>query len=209
MRQVDVLMVLRPINLNNSLIHAGYLSKAEQDSLVADLRKVAMAAPFQRFSTRFGKQIGVQMTSAGDYGWFSDQNGYRYVANQCHGAPWPEIPNALIHLWRNLTSADRDPQCCLINYYGEGVRMGLHQDNDEADFGYPVLSISLGDDALFRVGGSERHDPTQSVWLKSGDVVLLSGSSRLAYHGIDKTRFGSSSLLKKGGRLNVTLRVVD
>ena len=202
-------MDLRPINLNSSLIYPGFLDMDAQESLVEDLREVASIAPFQSFETRTGKQIGVKMTSAGRFGWISDRRGYRYEATQPSGANWPKIPQSLLKIWRGLTLADRDPECCLVNFYGENVRMGLHQDNDETDFSYPVVSLSLGDDALFRVGGLDRRDPTRSIWLKSGDVVLLTGESRLAYHGIDRLRFGSSSLLKQGGRINVTMRVVN
>ena len=95
----------------------------------------------------------------------------------------------------------------LINYYGECARMGMHQDRDETDTSWPVLSISLGDDALFRVGGLVRKGKTKSHWLQSGDVAMLSGNARLAYHGIDRIKFGTSTLLEKGGRINVTLRV--
>jgi alkylated DNA repair protein (DNA oxidative demethylase) len=104
---------------------------------------------------------------------------------------------------------DRKPDSCLINYYSGAAKMGLHQDRDEASFDWPVVSISLGDDALFRIGGMDRRDPTESFWLSSGDVVVLQGESRLAYHGVDRVRFGSSRLLEGGGRLNLTLRVVD
>ena len=87
--------------------------------------------------------------------------------------------------------------------------MGLHQDRDEADFSWPVMSISLGNDGLFRVGGLERGGKTESIWLHSGDVALLTGEARLLYHGIDRIRSGTSTLLKAGGRINLTLRVVD
>ena len=86
--------------------------------------------------------------------------------------------------------------------------MGMHQDRDEADFDQPVLSISLGDDALFRMGNRERGGSTQSTWLSSGDVIVMRGRARLTYHGVDRIRFGSSALLPKGGRINLTLRVV-
>jgi alkylated DNA repair protein (DNA oxidative demethylase) len=95
-----------------------------------------------------------------------------------------------------------------VNHYGEGARMGLHQDRDEGDFSWPVVSVSLGDEALFRMGGTERHEGTQSLWLSSGDVVVMGGPARLAWHGIDRIRHGSSRLLAKGGRINLTLRVV-
>ena len=93
--------------------------------------------------------------------------------------------------------------------YGEGAKMGLHQDRDEADFDMPVVSISLGDEALFRVGGVERGGPTRSIWLRSGDVAVMGGAARLVHHGIDRVRWGSSTLLPRGGRINLTLRVVD
>jgi alkylated DNA repair protein (DNA oxidative demethylase) len=87
--------------------------------------------------------------------------------------------------------------------------MGLHQDRDEGDFSWPVLSISLGDEALFRIGGTERGDRTESLCLRSGDVVLMGGAARLCFHGIDRVRHGSSRLLPQGGRINLTCRVVD
>ena len=151
--------------------------------------------------------MSVKMTSAGSCGWVSDRRGYRYAAQHPDGGTWPAIPDSILAIWHDLTGLDRAPDCCLINHYGEGARMGLHQDKDEADLSMPVVSISLGDDALFRVGGLNRTDPTQSVWLKSGDVAVLAGDARLAFHGIDRIRFKSSSLLPAGGRINITLRV--
>ena len=84
--------------------------------------------------------------------------------------------------------------------------MGLHQDRDETDFTAPALSISLGDTAIFRLGGVRRADPTRSVRLASGDVCVLQGDARLAYHGVDRVLEGSSNLIPGGGRLNLTLR---
>jgi alkylated DNA repair protein (DNA oxidative demethylase) len=101
------------------------------------------------------------------------------------------------------------PDCCLVNWYGPKARMGMHRDADEKDFRWPVLSISLGDSAVFRMGGEKRSDPTTSVVLASGDVVVFGGTARLAYHGIDRIRAGGSRLLPGGGRINLTLRVVD
>jgi alkylated DNA repair protein (DNA oxidative demethylase) len=112
-------------------------------------------------------------------------------------------------VWDAVSGVERAPDCCLINYYGEGARMGLHQDKDEADFRWPVVSISLGDEGLFRIGNQERGGKTESIWLRSGDVVVMGGDARLTYHGVDRIRFGSSTLLPDGGRINVTLRVVE
>lgn len=190
-------------------IHKGYLDGPAQASMLEDLRAVLRAAPLFQPETRWGKKMSVRMSAAGRYGWFSDRRGYRYEPRHPSGVEWPEIPQSILDIWRDLVSTERMPDCCLLNFYGEGTKMGLHQDRDEADFEWPVLSISLGDDGLFRMGGVERGGKTSSVWLNSGDVVLMGGEARLAHHGVDRIRFGSSALMPKGGRINLTLRVVD
>ena len=182
---------------------------AAQRALVADLRDVIAAAPMFSPQTPYGRPMSVRMTSAGKYGWYSDCRGYRYEPRHPGGGNWPPIPQSVLALWRDLVGPDRDPDCCLINFYGEDARMGMHQDRDEADFSWPVLSVSLGDDGLFRIGNRARGGKTESIWLQSGDVVVMGGKARLTYHGIDRIRFGSSSLLPKGGRINLTCRVVD
>ena len=189
-------------------IHKGHLNAAAQADLVSDIRAVAAAAPLFSPDTPYGKPMSVRMTSAGSVGWYSDRSGYRYAESHPNGAPWPAIPQAMLRLWHDLTGLERAPDCCLINFYGEGARMGMHQDKDEADFSWPVLSVSLGDAGLFRIGNTTRGGKTESVWLESGDVVVMGGAARLTYHGVDRIRFGSSSLLPKGGRINLTCRVV-
>lgn len=199
---------LAVVDLKGVRILPEHLDTAAQLSLIEDLRAVAAAAPFFRPVTRWGKDMSVRMTSAGRCGWVSDRRGYRYEAHHPSGVPWPPIPARVLALWREVTGLVREPDCCLVNYYDAGARMGLHQDRDEADFSWPVVSVSLGDDALFRVGGTERSEPTASHWLRSGDVAVLEGPARLAFHGIDRVRAGSSTLLDRGGRINLTLRVV-
>ncbi len=197
------------LNINGARILPGFLSRPEQESLVAELRELVRFAPFRRLMTPTGKQMSVRTTAAGQFGWVSDATGYRYEATQSDGSDWPPIPARLLDMWARLVPSASDPQSCLINYYGEGTKMGMHQDKDEADASQPVLSLSLGDEALFRVGGRERSDESASIWLRSGDVAVLDGNARMAYHGIEQIRFGSSRLLRDGGRLNLTLRVVN
>lgn len=190
------------------VVHAA-LDRERQATLLADLREVVRAAPFFTPVTPGGRKMSVRITSAGRLGWVSDAQGYRYENRHPSGVSWPPIPELALRLWREYSGVERLPDCCLVNYYGEGARMGMHQDRDEGDFSWPVLSISLGDDALFRVGGTVKGGPTRSVWLRSGDVVVLGGDARLAFHGVERLRFGSSDLLRDGGRINLTLRVVD
>ncbi len=189
-------------------IYKGYLAASAQAALVEDVRAVAAEAPMFSPQTPYGKPMSVRMTSAGAVGWYADKSGYRYAPTHPRGSPWPPIPAAVLTLWHDLTGLQRAPDCCLINYYGEGARMGMHQDRDEADFKWPVLSVSLGDSGLFRIGNQTRGGKTESLWLESGDVVVMGGDARLTYHGVDRIRFGSSSLLPNGGRINLTCRVV-
>jgi alkylated DNA repair protein (DNA oxidative demethylase) len=185
-----------------------YLDGAAQRQLIECLRPVLRAAPLFSPEVPGGGKMSVRMTSAGAFGWISDQDGYRYEDRHPSGRTWPEIPREILKIWSDVTGLEREPDCCLINYYGEGARMGLHQDKDEADFSFPVVSISLGDDGLLRIGNQSRGGKTDTVWLNSGDVVLMGGEARLTYHGVDRIRFKSSRLLPKGGRINLTLRVV-
>ena len=190
-------------------VFKGLINAMDQQAMVYDLRGVVSNAPMVSPITPGGRKMSVRMSAAGRYGWYTDASGYQYVDRQADGRPWPDIPSGVAAIWRELVSQQREADCCLINYYDKNAKMGLHQDNDEADFSWPVLSISLGDDALFRVGSFERGGKTESICLNSGDVVLMGGNARLAHHGIDRLKFGSSKLLSRGGRINLTLRAVD
>lgn len=196
------------LTLCGAAIHQGFLPAEAQRRLVEALRDVVRAAPFVQPVTPGGRRMSVRMTAAGRFGWVTDRRGYRYEPQHPSGVAWPPIPQQVLDVWRSVSGVARDPECCLINFYAEKARMGLHQDRDEADLGCPVVSISLGDEALFRIGGTDRNAGTDSIWLRSGDVVVMGGEARLAWHGVDRIRTGSSTLLPDGGRINVTLRVV-
>lgn len=197
------------LNIRGFDIYRGFLNQSAQMDVLADIRNVVRAAPMLRHMTPYGKQMSVAMSAAGDFGWVSDARGYRYARHHPNGQPWPSIPQSVQDIWNDVAGSNRTPQCCLINHYREEARMGMHQDRDEADLNQPVVSISLGDDGLFRIGNLDRGGKTDSIWLNSGDVVVMGGAARLTYHGVDRIRFGSSKLLAQGGRLNLTLRVVD
>lgn len=190
-------------------IYESVLPMQAQADMVVDLREVIRAAPLFSPMTPYGRPMRVRMTSAGRYGWYSDKGGYRYEPRHPSGVDWPPIPASVLAVWDRVTGLERRPDCCLINFYDSDARMGMHQDKDEADFACPVVSISLGDEGLFRIGNLTRGGSTESLWLRSGDVVVMGGAARLVYHGIDKIRAGSSTLLPRGGRINLTLRVVD
>ena len=198
-----------PLKIRGFEVHKGFLDEAAQKAMVEDLRGVIKDAPLFSPMTPYGKPMSVRMTSSGRYGWFSDRSGYRYVTRHPSGVEWPPIPASVLNVWQAVSGVTRAPDCCLLNFYGAQARMGMHQDKDEADFSMPVVSISLGDDGQFRIGNTTRGGKTESLWLSSGDVVVMGGEARLTYHGVDKIRAGSSTLLTKTGRINLTLRVVD
>lgn len=189
----------------------GHLDEAEQRRLLAAVRDTVATAPwFIPTMPRTGKPFGVRMTNCGPLGWVSDkERGYRYQATHpVTGEPWAPMPAMLLDLWEALTDYPVPPEACLVNYYADGTRMGSHVDADEQDFSAPVLSISLGDEATFHIGGHARTDSKRRIRLCSGDVVVLGGGARRAYHGIDRIFAGTSALLPEGGRINLTLRRV-
>jgi alkylated DNA repair protein (DNA oxidative demethylase) len=195
------------MDLDGFRLHPAALDPAAQASLVREVLAASRAAPFYRPVTPGGKAMSVETTNLGPLGWVPDLRGYRYQPTHPEtGASWPPMPPALLDLWARFAGADAAPDACLVNLYRDGARMGLHQDRDETDFSMPVLSISLGDTALFRIGGLKRGDPTRSVRLASGDICVLAGPARLAHHGVDRIVPGSSRLIPGGGRLNLTLR---
>ncbi len=199
-----------PTNFAGLRHYPAYLDRDEQAELLAAVRIISAAAPpFTPRMPKSGRLFTVRMSNCGPFGWVSDQSGYRYQPTHPEtGRPWPPIPATLIAIWNELARYPDPPEACLINFSGPTAKMGLHQDRDEEDFDAPVISISLGDSCLFRVGGSKRGEPTRTFRLSSGDVLILGGGARLAFHGVDRIYPGTSSLLPEGGRINLTLRRV-
>ncbi len=208
-------MKTRPLDIGGASFYPGYLNRDAQAAMLAAIREVFAAAPlFTPRMPKSGRPFTVRMSNCGALGWISDEKGYRYEpAHPETGAPWPPLPGPLAALWDDVAGYPQPPEACLINFYGPAAKMGLHQDRDEAEFAAPVVSLSLGDSCLFRVGGRQRSDPTRSIRLNSGDVVVLGGAARLAFHGVDRIYPGTSSLLMQGGlleggRINLTMRRV-
>jgi alkylated DNA repair protein (DNA oxidative demethylase) len=198
-------------DLDGFKLWPGLLGRPEQEALRDAVFERLRAAPlYIPRMPKTGQPMRVRMTNFGALGWVTDkEHGYRYQATHPDtGRAWPDIPPQALALWEQLTGYPAAPEACLINYYESDARMGLHVDSDEEAWDAPVLSISLGDTALFRVGGTLRTDPTRSVRLASGDVCMLGGPSRRAYHGVDRIIAGTSRLLPKSGRINLTLRRV-
>ncbi|MBV9062093.1 MAG: alpha-ketoglutarate-dependent dioxygenase AlkB [Alphaproteobacteria bacterium] len=203
-------MIPKPLELGPGIrLWKCALDGGEQRSLIGEISRAAQLAPFYRPRMPVsGKPFSVEETNLGPLGWISDVSGYRYSGlHPSTGRAWPAIPDILLELWGQTTGYLSPPECCLVNLYRNGARMGLHQDRDEKALDAPVLSVSLGDSALFRIGGTMRRGPTKSLKLDSGDVLTFGGPARLAYHGIVRL-IGGSSLVPGGGRVSLTLRRV-
>jgi DNA oxidative demethylase len=187
-----------------------FFDRAAQESLLEKVREGIREAPLYRpVMPKTGQPLSVRMSNFGPLGWITSKSGYRYgETHPATGKPWPVLPEVLQKLWRDVAHWPTASQACLINYYDQNARLGLHVDADENAANAPIVSVSLGDQALYRLGGPKRSDPTRSLRLSSGDVVVLAGKARHCYHGVDRIYPNTSTLLPKGGRINLTLRVV-
>jgi alkylated DNA repair protein (DNA oxidative demethylase) len=185
----------------------GYLDRAQQEILVSELRQVVKQSPLYT-PTLGGNPFNLKMTNCGELGWIVENDEYKYIdKHPVTGKPWLPIPNSLIQLSRELLGDRLKPQSCLINLYSEHSKLGLHVDKTEK-VSKPILSISLGDDAVFLMGRIKKSQKVEKLLLQSGDIVILADEARSSYHGIEKINFRSSDLLKNGGRLNLTIRQV-
>jgi alkylated DNA repair protein (DNA oxidative demethylase) len=203
---------MKPLELKSGyFLYRKYLDRGEQGRLLEIIQSILSDSPlFTPRMPRTGKAFSVRMSNCGELGWVSDkEHGYRYQPlHPDSGTCWPPMPPLLRRLWDELCGYDAPPQVALINYYAQDAHMGMHRDLDEEDMNAPILSVSLGDTALFRMGGAVRRDRTASVKLASGDVLVMCGPARHSYHGVDRIYAGSSRLLPQGGRFNITLRRV-
>lgn len=190
-----------------------YFDTVQQAALIEAVKAGADSAPFfQTYMPRTGTPLSVALTNFGPLGWVTDkEKGYRYEpAHPKTGKPWPAFPKALTDLWAAVTDYPASPEACLVNWYREekNAKMGQHIDWDEEATDAPVVSVSLGDPAVFRIGGPKRGGKTQGVKLFSGDVVVLAGEARRCYHGVSRVYYGESALVPNGGRINLTMRRV-
>jgi alkylated DNA repair protein (DNA oxidative demethylase) len=181
-----------------------------QQEIVGTVLRLAQSSPFYRpRMPKTANPFSVEETNFGLLGWLAEPGGYRYAPRHpVNGEAWPPIPEILLQLWQCVARYPAPPECCLVNLYRAGAKMGLHQDRDEVELEAPVVSLSLGDDSVFRFGGVTRKAQTSTVKLSSGDVISFGGPARLMFHGIDRVIAASSQLVAGGGRINLTLRRV-
>ncbi|QSR21078.1 DNA oxidative demethylase AlkB [Hyphomonas sp. KY3] len=186
------------------------LARVQDHTIQAILQQITMRSPFRHMVTSGGHRMSVAMTNCGRFGWVSDRSGYRYASvDPESGKPWPAMPDELLNLARTAASIAGydafDPDACLINRYRPGAKLSLHQDKNEADFGQPIVSVSLGLPAIFLFGGPHRNNPVRKIPLHHGDVVVWGGPARLCFHGVNALKAGIHPLLGEQ-RINLTFR---
>lgn len=192
----------------------GWIGHGDARAVLDDMLDVFAAAPPYRLRVKSGAYVINRMTNCGTLGWHSDARGYRYVDRHPElGTLWPPIPprvKALAMAAAAEAGAPFDPDACLVNFYEAAGKMNLHQDHDEADFSWPIVSFSFGNDAIFALGGGKRRDPVQPVTLSHGDVLIMHGAGRMRFHGVKKIVAGTApfthAAIPAGGRLNLTFR---
>jgi alkylated DNA repair protein (DNA oxidative demethylase) len=199
----------REIMAEGAVLLRGF-ARASEGDLLESLLAVTAQAPFRHMVTPGGHTMSVAMTSCGAVGWITDSNGYRYSpVDPETNQPWPAMPLSFRRLAEQAAAtagfAGFTPDACLINRYTPGAKMSLHQDKDEADFGAPIVSVSLGLPATFLFGGLKRSDTPRRYRLAHGDVVVWGGPSRLAYHGVAPLADGEHPALGRQ-RINLTFR---
>jgi alkylated DNA repair protein (DNA oxidative demethylase) len=204
-----VLLPSRQAMAEGAVLLRGFARPVEAE-LIADIGAVVAQAPFRHMVTPGGHAMSVAMTNCGAAGWVTDRTGYRYDANDPEAEkPWPAMPPSFCRLAAQAAAeagfSGFTPDACLINRYAPGAKMSLHQDRDEADFGAPIVSVSLGLPAVFLFGGLQRSDKPRRYRLEHGDIVVWGGASRLYFHGVAPLVDGEHVLLGRQ-RINLTFR---
>ena len=208
------LFVTEPVLPAGITLFRGWISPAQSRDVLDEMLSVFEAAPPYQLRVKSGAYVINRMTNCGELGWHSDERGYRYVDRHPElDVPWPPIPPAIKALAMKAAGeagAPFVPDACLVNFYEASGKMNLHQDHDEKDFAWPIVSFSFGCDAIFALGGAKRRDPVQGVTLSHGDVLVMHGESRMRFHGVKKIVPGTAPFahpaVPEGGRLNLTFR---
>jgi alkylated DNA repair protein (DNA oxidative demethylase) len=184
------------------------LALPQDAEFFAAIETILAAAPLHHASTPGGLPMGVMVSDCGTPEAFRRRWD---PANQAVKRLWPPIPRVLYDF--ALRCAVRSgfplfrPDSCHINRYEAGIKLGLHQDRHECDRSQPVVSISLGLECVFQLGGLERTDPTKRILLEHGDAIVWGGPSRMRFHGVLPLKQGHHPLTGRY-RYNLTFRKI-
>lgn len=189
------------------------LPRHEQGAMWQQCRELADGpVPMYTPTVRGGRKMSVGMLCLGRH-WNAQTYLYEPQRTDFDGLAAPAIPSSFVERARSAASqagCDFDPDICIVNFYSAESRMGVHQDKDERSetlaAGIPIVSVSLGDAARFVIGGLTRREPTRPLVLRSGDVLVMAGPSRLRFHGVTRILSGTAPEGTGPGRFNLTFR---
>jgi DNA alkylation damage repair protein AlkB len=195
------------------LVYQNFLATAEQRHLWEVCRTLAEGpVPMYTPTVRGGKKMSVRMLCLGKH-WNAQTYSYEDKRSDFDNLRVPEIPAELVALAVNAarqSGFSMRPDLCIMNFYDPESRMGVHQDKDEGEdsirAGIPIVSVSIGDTARFVIGGLSRKEPTSAILLRSGDVLVMGGPSRLRFHGVTRIVPGTAPEGTGPGRFNLTFR---
>jgi DNA alkylation damage repair protein AlkB len=202
------------MNLEPGLfLFQGFLTPEDQRRIWAMCRALADGpVPMYTPTVRGGRKMSVGMLCLGRH-WNGLTYTYEPTRSDFDGQPVPAIPPPFADLATEVAQAAGFafvPDLCIMNYYTTESRLGVHQDKDESqasiDAGIPIVSVSIGDAARFVIGGLTRKEPMHPMMLRSGDVVVMGGPSRLRFHGVTRVLQGTAPEGTGPGRFNLTFR---
>jgi alkylated DNA repair protein (DNA oxidative demethylase) len=203
------------VDVSAGAVHLpSWIPLATQLSVLGEIRRLADSeAGFYTPVLRNGARMRLRMLCCGRH-WDAKRYRYESLRTDVDGLAAPPIPELLVELARSAAAAagySIEPDVLLVNWYGAEGRLGLHQDKDERpetiESGVPIVSLSIGDSALFEFGGPRRRDPVERFWLESGDAFVFGGASRLNHHGIARLAPSTGPVaLGIPGRYNLTFR---
>jgi DNA alkylation damage repair protein AlkB len=190
-----------------------FLSDDRQHDVWRSCRSLAEGpAPMYRPTVRGGRRMSVGMLCLGRH-WNALTYEYESTRSDFDHQPVPGIPPAFATIASDAAARGgfaMNPDICIMNFYEADSRMGVHQDKDESQetilAGVPIVSVSLGDSARFVIGGYTRKDPLRPLILRSGDVLVMGGVSRLRFHGVTRILPGTAPPGLGPGRFNLTFR---
>jgi alkylated DNA repair protein (DNA oxidative demethylase) len=202
--------------LPGAVLVEGWLDLDQQRALADDFRRWAEPpAGLRHPRMPTGHLMTLQSVCLG---WHWQPYRYSATADDTDGAPVKPLPPELVELSRRAVAAAYGedhpavapfaPDAAIVNLYAPGARLGLHQDGDEP-VDAPVVTISLGDTCRFRFAGVDRRTaPFTDLELRSGDLLVFGGPTRLIYHGVPNTFSGTApaGLGLPPGRVSITVR---
>ena len=195
------------------IVFQSRLPIAEQRELWDECRSLADGpVPMYTPTVRGGRKMSVGMLCLGKH-WNGLTYQYEDRRSDFDGLPVPRIPVRFAEIAEGAAADagfEMRPDLCIMNYYTAEAKLGVHQDKDERPetiaAGIPIVSVSLGDAARFVVGGLTRREPTRPLILRSGDVLVMGGASRLRYHGVTRILTATAPQGTGPGRFNLTFR---